>query len=266
MSKDWIDYGIKGTVRYGEPIKAVPYARILQRREEAALLTLQSFFNQVGKDSYVAVSFGVDSLVAYDLAHRSQSDTLAVWVNQGPLAEWPDCIALKELMVRDGMNLVEITPDITLYDWYQQHGIPFAANMNNPEDERLNKSLLYDPLARYQNSHNKRGVIWGLRWRGEGGHRCFVLKGKGAIYTRKVDGITFCSPVAHWTKTEIWAYIDHHRLPYPAFYDIDRNSIRNGPPIGVTGVGQGRVVKLRQMFPELWRIFCLEFDEIQKYG
>lgn len=264
--RDWADYGIVGEVKRGQPVKATPYLRVLDRREASARETLERFFDQVGDAAYVAVSFGVDSLVAYDLAQRIRPSVRAAWVNQGPLAEWPDCLALKDRMVASGMPLTEIAPDVTLYDWYRREGIHFAANMGNAEDERLNKALLYDPIERYRAAHGLRGVIWGLRWRDEGGHRAFVLKGKGATYTRKANGITYCSPVAHWTKSEVWAYIERHALLYPAFYDRDRATIRNGPPIGVTGIGQGRIVRLRQMFPELWRVFCLEFEEMQRYG
>ena len=264
--RDWRDYGIVGEVRRGQPCKAAPYLRALDRREAVARATLEQFFAAAPCAPYVAVSFGVDSLVAYDLARRVCPSMRAAWVNQGPLAEWPDCLAVKDAMVADGMPLDEIAPDVTLYDWYRREGIPFAANMNNAEDGRLNAALLYEPLKRYHARTGSTGAIWGLRWHGEGGHRAFVLKGKGAIYTRKDNGVTYCAPVAHWTKAEVWAYVERHALPYPAFYDRDRTTIRNGPPIGVTGIGQGRVVRLRQIFPEMWRVFCLEFEEIQRYG
>ncbi len=264
--KDWADYGIRGKIHYGRPIVAEPYRRVIGLRVSKALSTLCEFFETIGDASYVAVSFGVDSLVACDLARRLRPAVRAAWVNQGPLAEWPDCLALKDLMVAEGLSLTEIAPDVTLYDWYRLNGIPYGANMNNAEDERLNKALLYEPINRFHREQGMRGAVWGLRWRGEGNHRAFVIKGNGELYTRKADGITVCSPVGNWTKAEIWAYIDLHGLPYPAFYDIDREKIRNGPPIGVTGLHMGRLVRFRQLFPEMWRVFCMEFEEIQRYG
>lgn len=264
--KNWADYGIVGSVHYGMPINAAPYRSVLERRIRKARNILSTFFERIGDGGYVALSFGVDSLVAYDLARRVNPSVRAAWVNQGPLAEWPDCLALRDLMVANGLPLTEITPDVTLYDWYRLHGIDYGANMNNAADGRLNKALLYDPIARFCAEQSRTGLIWGLRWRGEGGHRAFVVKGNGEIYTRKADGITVCSPVGNWSKTEIWAYLDLHALPYPAFYDVDRARIRNGPPIGVTGMHMGRLVRLRQIFPDLWRVFCAEFDEIQRYG
>lgn len=264
--KDWIDYGIRGSLHYGEPVMAEPYRHLLERRTAKALDVLQQFFEQIGDDCYLAKSFGVDSLVAYHLAARLRPGIRCAWVNQGPLAEWPDCLALKELLVDDGMLLTEIAPDITLYDWYRQHGIDLGANMSSVADRHCNAALLYNPLDRFARENRLCGLIWGLRWRGEGSHRAYVIKGKGEIYTRKADGMTVCSPVGNWSKAEIFAYIDLHQLAYPAMYDTDRTAVRNGPPIGVTAANMGRVIKFRQLFPEMWRVFCLEFPEIQRYG
>lgn len=264
--KDWADYGIAGKVHYGQPVSAEPYRRVIERRTAKALALLERFFDQVGDAGYVALSFGVDSLAAYDLARRVYPGVRAAWVNQGPLAEWPDCLALKDMMVAGGLPLTEIAPDVTLYDWYRMNGIELSANMSGAEDERCNKALIYDPIERFHRVQCERGVIWGLRWRGEGGHRAFVIKGKGEIYKRKADDMTVCSPVGNWSKAEIFAYIDSRALPYPAMYDIDRASIRNGSPICVVGAHMGRLVQFRQRFPEMWRVFCLEFGEIQRYG
>lgn len=265
MPKDWIDYGIVGEVREGIPINAAPYRKQIDRRSAKAAEILSRFFDEAHDLGYVALSFGADSLVAYDLAKRVCPSVTAAWVNQGPLAEWPDCLALKDRMLAEGLPLTEITPDVTLYDWYSMHGIPLNSNMNNPEDECCNKALLYDPIERFHKEKGMRGLIWGLRHKGEGRHRAFVIKGKGELYKRQ-GGMTVCSPVGNWSKSEIWAYIDLNVLPYPAFYDLDREYIRNGPPIGTSGLNMGRIVKLRTLFPEMWRVFCLEFGEIQRYG
>lgn len=264
--KDWTDYGITGKVHYGNRVNAEPYRKAIAKRSVKALAKLARFFDLVEDAGYVAVSFGVDSLVAYHLARRINPAVRVAWVNQGPLAEWPDCLAVKDLMVSKGLPLTEIAPDVTLYDWYKTHGISLAANMNNAEDERLNKALIYDPIERYHRETGRRGIVWGLRWRGEGNHRAFVIKGNGELYQRKADSMWVCSPVGNWSKSEIWAYIDLFGLPYPAMYDLDREKIRNGPPIGVTGLHMGRLVRFRMLFPEMWRVFVLEFPEIQRYN
>lgn len=261
----WADYGIKGSVAIGNPARALPYRRALTRRIEAALSDIHHLQEMTAGQFYSALSFGADSLVADHLMRRVYPDNPAVWINQGPLAEWPDCLALKDQMVAAGLPLVELTPDVTLYDWYRRHGIPTAASMSNADDKHLNEALMYAPLRRYQNAERMRGYIWGLRHSGEGKHRAYVIKGRGTVFTRKGDGLVVCSPVGNWTKLEIWAYIDAHALAYPAMYDIDRTEIRNGPPIGTSALNMGRVQKLKQNFPLIWRVVISEFPELQRY-
>jgi 3'-phosphoadenosine 5'-phosphosulfate sulfotransferase (PAPS reductase)/FAD synthetase len=64
---------------------------------------------------------------------------------------------------------------------------------------------------------------------------------KTCTINREADGITVCSPVGQWAMAEIWAYLDWYSLPYPAFYYIDREKIRIGPPISVTDLQIGGV-------------------------
>ena len=263
--KDWADYGIRGAVAVGRPAVAAPYRRQIDKLASRALASIEQLADLTMGRFYSAVSFGADSLVADYLMRRAYPDHPAMWVNQGPLAEWPDCLALKDQMVAGGLPLVELTPDVTLYDWYRQHGIPTASAMDGRDDQALNEALMYAPIRRYQASAQMRGYVWGLRHKGEGRHRQILLNSRGMVYTRKGDGQAVCSPVAHWTKQEIWAYIDLHAIPYPAMYDIDRNEIRNGPPIGTSALNMGRIVKMKQRFPDLWRVMILEFPELQRY-
>lgn len=262
---DWNDYGIVGKVHQGRRINAAPWLSRLRRLERDALEIVHRLDIATEGHFYTAISFGVDSLVADHLVRRVYPDVRAVWVNQGPLAEWPDCLALRDLMVSRGLPLDELTPDITLYDWYRQFGIPLAASMGNSEDKRLNTALMYGPIERYQTASGARGYAWGLRAHGEGGHRKILLQSRGLLYHRKTDGQWVGSPVGMWTKKEIWAYIDHYELPYPAMYDVNREQVRNGPPIGTTAVNMGRIVALRQHFPDIWRVVITEFPELQRY-
>lgn len=265
MAPSWSDYGIVGRVAEGRRGRALPYKSRVLAKTAKAIHLLERFFGAVEGRGYVSVSFGVDSLVAYDLARQVRPDVHAVWVNQGPLAEWPDCLALRDRMVSDGMHLTEIAPDVTLYDWYRTHGIPESSAMDSPEDKRLNEALMYAPLRRFQTEGEWRGHVWGLRADGEGGHRRILLGSRGELF-RRTDSLWICSPVAWWSKLEVWAYIDLHGLPYPAMYDVDRERVRNGPPIGTSALNMGRVRMLRLHFPDMWRVFVSEFPEIARYS
>lgn len=265
MIRDWADYGITGSVHVGNPARALPYRKQIARRVEKSLADIARLDDITGGRFYSSLSFGADSLVADHLMRRRWPDKPAMWVNQGPLAEWPDCLALKDQMVAGGLPLVELTPDVTLYDWYRQHGIPTASSMGNADDKRLNEALMYAPIRRYQAKSGSRGFLWGLRYDGEGSHRAILIRSRGTLFTRNSDSLSVCSPVGNWTKHEIWAYIDLHGLHYPAMYDVDRLEVRNGPPLGTSALNMGRIQKLKQNFPILWRVIVSEFPELQRY-
>jgi 3'-phosphoadenosine 5'-phosphosulfate sulfotransferase (PAPS reductase)/FAD synthetase len=260
---DWAALGIEGQVHYGERAKALPYQRVIERKTAQALALIQRFHGATAGRGYVSVSFGKDSLVAWHLAQQVVPTIPAVWINQGPLAEWPDCLALKEILtMRYGMVLHELMPDCTLYDWYKQFGLPVSAAMDSTDDKALNEALIYAPLRRFQQEGDWHGTIWGLRGvreaHREGLHREVLLNTRGLLYQRK-DCQWRCSPVGRWTTQHIWAYIDFHALPYPAMYDIDRASIRNGPPLGTSARHFGRVENLHRYFPVIYRHILQEF-------
>jgi phosphoadenosine phosphosulfate reductase len=263
--EQWAKYGIRGEVAHGKPALALPYRRTLPAKIEKAIARLAELDVATDGRWYVSLSFGVDSLVAYHLATAVNPDVTAVWVNQGPLAEWPDCLALKDLMLEQGLSLVELPPDISLLDWYRKNGLPMAAGMTSADDKALNESLMYAPIRRFNEASGMQGHAWGLRSQGENRRRGMLISQRGELYQRK-DGLWVASPVARWSKTEIFAYLDSRALPYPAMYDRNRAEIRNGPPIGTTGANLGRLAKLKQYFPEIWRVFVMEFPEIQRFA
>jgi 3'-phosphoadenosine 5'-phosphosulfate sulfotransferase (PAPS reductase)/FAD synthetase len=261
---DWSDYGITGKIHHGKRSSALPWKARIEKKSEAAREVIREALERTEGRAYVAVSFGVDSLVTWHLA-QSVAPIKAAWINQGPFAEWPDCLALKDHMLAEGMDLDEIQPDITLYDWYKRHGIPLSSSMNSKEDKALNKALMYDPISRWEQANDMRCTIWGIRGAGdEGKHRKVMLSSKKLLF-KMLDGRWRCSPVGWWSKQEIWQYIDLHGLAYPAMYDINRLEIRNGPPIGVTAINLGRVEKLKRDFPEIWRVFVSEFPDFSAF-
>jgi 3'-phosphoadenosine 5'-phosphosulfate sulfotransferase (PAPS reductase)/FAD synthetase len=261
----WDKYGIVGKVHYGNRINALPYRRIIERKSQEAIALINQLHENTQGNWYVSCSFGVDSLVTYHLAKAISCNPLAVWVNQGQLAEWPDCLTLKDLMVSEGMTLEELTPDITLYDWYKTRGIPMAQGMDSKEDKELNAALMYRPIERFTQARRLQGYAWGLRGKGESSRRQKLLKQRGLLYQRKEDNIWVASPVGWWSKAEIFAYLDLHELPYPAMYGLNREEIRNGPPLGTTAINLGRLAKLREYFPDIWKAIALEFPELQKF-
>lgn len=49
-------------------------------------------------------------------------------------------------------------------------------------------------------------------------------------------------------------------------YDRNRATVRNGPPIGTTGVNWGRLAELRRHYPDIWQQFAEQFPEVRDHG
>jgi phosphoadenosine phosphosulfate reductase len=245
----------------GNGIKAV----WLHKKIDRSIKLIGEWLSVTDRAVYASVSGGKDSLVMADLIHQVYPDCPFVWVNQGYLAEWPDCIELLNHLRLIDWNIVELCPVRDLWHLYQDVGIPLSGKMTSAEDKIINKRLIYDPLNEYQEMNEICGYAWGIRAE-ESRNRSLFLKKHGALHERKDNGLWVCSPIAFWTVNDIWDYIDYFKLPYPAMYDRDRLTVRNGPAIGTTGVNWGRLAELKRYYPEYWQELTNHFPELQNYG
>ena len=188
-----------------------------------------------------------DSLVMAHLITQIYPECPFVWVNQGYLAEWDDCIELLEYLKFQKWNITELCPVRDLWHLYLDYGIPLEGTMDTKTDKLINQKLIYDPLEEYQELNKIKGYAWGIR-KQESRNRAFYLNKYGEVHRLK-NGLICCSPVAFWTTQNIWEYIDMNRLKYPAIYDLNIMTIRNGCPIGTTGANWGRLAELRKHYP-----------------
>ena len=245
---------------YGSGLPAVWMKKKVAKAEKIISNWLEVTNGQV----YLSISGGKDSLVAGHLIHSVYPNCPMVWVNQGYLAEWDDCIELLYLLKdKYNWNIIELCPPRGLLQLYRDFGIPLEGTMNTKADKIINQKLIYDVLNEYQDINQVTGYAWGLRKESKG--RAMYLKIHGELYQKK-DGLWICSPVGLWRTEEIWQYIDWMKIPYAAIYDKDRMTVRNGCPIGTTGVNWGRVADLKINHPELYQEFCSYFPEIRYYG
>lgn len=233
----------------------------VKRKTEKALSIIEYWLEQCDRQIYCSVSGGKDSLVAKHLIQQIYPQVPLVWINQGYLAEWDDCIELIHKWKSDGENVIELCPVRDLWHLYMDLGVPLEGTMDTKSDKIINQKLMYDPLQEYQEINGVKGYAWGIR-KQESKGRAMYLKKHGQIHQNKKDNLIVCSPVANFTIQEIWQYIDMHKLEYPAMYDRDRMHIRNGCPIGTTGVNWGRLSDLRKHYPEIFLKFAEQFPEV----
>jgi 3'-phosphoadenosine 5'-phosphosulfate sulfotransferase (PAPS reductase)/FAD synthetase len=236
----------------------------IEKKEQRAIAVISHWLEKCDRRSYSSVSGGKDSLVVSHLIRRVMPDCPLVWVNQGRLAEWDDCIELLYYLKDRGWNVIELCPPRGLLQLYKDLGLPLEGTMDTKTDKLINQRLIHEPLEEYQEMHGSNGYAWGIRI-DEGGGRKYYLKRHGELYQRKDNGLWVCSPIAYWKTEEVWHYIDRHSLPYPAMYDRDRRTVRNGPPIGTTGVNWGRLAELRLNHPNLFEEFAAIFPEIRQH-
>ena len=197
------------------------------------------------------------------LIRQVYPDCPLVWVNQGYMAEWTDCVELLEHLKTSGWNIIELCPPRDLWRLYADYGIPLEGTMNTKFDKLINQKLIYDPLEEYQELHGIRGYAWGLR-QDESRNRAKFMRKHGTLHQLK-NGLWVCSPIGFWRTADIWSYIDSHSLPYPAMYDRDRMTVRNGPPIGTTGVNWGRLAELKRHHPEAYTTLSNAYPEVRNY-
>lgn len=236
----------------------------LKKKEERAISIIQEWVERCNYNCYLSISGGKDSLVAAHLVRRVYPGCPLVWVNQGYLAEWTDCVELLEHLKSQDWNIIELCPVRDLWHLYLDFGVPLSGKMTSAVDKKINQRLMYDPLEEYQEVHETQGYAWGIRAH-ESQTRKLYLKKYGELYQRK-DGLYCCSPVGWWSVQDIWLYIDQYKLHYPAMYDQDRMTVRNGPPIGTTGVNWGRLVELRRHNFDIWQKLVTAFPELRNHG
>jgi 3'-phosphoadenosine 5'-phosphosulfate sulfotransferase (PAPS reductase)/FAD synthetase len=225
--------------------------------------SIKDWLEQCNYQVYSSISGGKDSLVMSHLIRQVYPDCPLVWVNQGLLAEWDDCVELLDYLKSQDWNIIELCPVRDLWHLYLDYGVPLEGTMDTKADKLINQRLIYDPLNEYQELNNVKGYAWGIR-KQESRNRAFYLNKYGEVHTLK-NGLVCCSPVAFWTTQNIWEYIDMHSLKYPAIYDVDRMTVRNGCPIGTTGANWGRLAELRKHYPDIYNQFVTKFPQISTY-
>lgn len=246
-------------INYGSRMPA-PW---LKRKIVKALGVIENWLDRCDRRVYVSISGGKDSLVTADLVRQVYPDCPLLWVNQGHLAEWPDCIELLECLKDQGWNIQEICPPLGLIQLFKKYGMAFDGRFTALDRKHI-EELLLNPLGEWMERHETQGYAWGLRKESRG--RTMYLRSHGELYQRK-DGVWVCSPVGFWKTEDIWSYIDSQELPYAAVYDkYGRNNFRNGCPIDTAMANWGKLAWLRRHEPEVFDEFATIFPEVRDYA
>ncbi len=229
---------------------------------------------------YLAFSGGVDSTVLLDLLrqHPRANDIDIIWGDNG--WDLPDTLAfLSVTEARYGFRLIRMRTVESFQDFAREMGRPDLADDPNTPGAWGNPCqwdgewwLKDTSFAGYD------GVFLG--WlgtermrRGESHKRVFALHhGYRPLYQVARDHhVWHCSPLASWTKYDVWAYVAQHNLPYNTAYD---KLAEIGVPLARRRVSEltcYRVVQfgshalLAQGWPATFNAFAAVFPQVRTY-
>jgi phosphoadenosine phosphosulfate reductase len=231
---------------------------------------------------YIAYSGGSDSLVVLDMVRQSKAGRALDVLTGDDGADFPETLHfLAETEARYGLRLKRIRSLDPWRDWCLEMGRPDLAEapdtpgawMNPPGWDATWRSLTKDaPL------HGYGGVLLGLlgRRRKEGGEsstRWRILHGgnRPLYQVASERNIWHCSPLALWTKRDVWAYIASRKLAYNPVYDklaelgIPLEQRRVAPLTCFRTLHYGSVVALRSGWPSLFNQLAATFPAVRAY-
>lgn len=235
----------------------------LNRKIERAKSVISEWIEVCHGRVYGSVSGGKDSLVMAHLIRQVFPECPFIWVNQGHLAEWDDCIELLYFLNEQGWNIIELCPPLGLIQLFKKFGMSFDGRFT-ALDRKHCEELLLKPIDEFVEINLIEGYAWGLRKESKG--RSMFLKKRGELY-QKVDRSWVCSPVGFWTTQDIWSYIDRFKIPYAAVYDkYGRDTFRNGCPIDTALANWGKLSWLRKNEPLIFEEFSTIFPEVKNHA
>lgn len=221
----------------------------------------------VMKRPYVSCSWGKDSTALLWLLIGFNPDIPVVHFHSSyQLPEIPEL--RDELIEKWQLNYLEIPGrDLSeMIDWLGEIGLPDISR-KPAQQRRVVTELKTDKGREVAQEHGLDGMFWGLR-AAESRARRNLFRGKSPLYQGQ-DGLWRCAPLAWWSDSDLWALIDHFRIPYAKLYDKTlfepREKIRNAGWLTTDGARYGRLVWLKYYYPNHFNQLAGEFPEVRDY-
>lgn len=224
---------------------------------------------------YIAFSGGVDSTVVLDMVLQHARIEVC-WGDNG--WDFPETLQfLSETEARYGLHIKRYRTVESFQDWCREMGRPDLAEDYDAPDAWYNPRV-WDAtwLLKDTSFDGYSGVFLGLlgtraKKGGESRTRFLQLQGgKHPLYQVASDRNTWhCSPLAHFTKWDVWAYVASRQLAYNPVYDtlaalgvpLERRRVAELTCYRVVQYGSHSMI--RQGWPDLYHCLCATFPSVR---
>lgn len=231
------------------------------------------------KPWYLGFSGGIDSTVVLHMLLSRHDIVDVCWGDNG--WDYPETLHfLRETEERYGIHIKRYRAVESFQDFAREMGRPDLAEdydapgaWDNPREWDAIHLLKDTSFDGYD------GVFLGLlgtRGKRGGESRARFLQLRGGhrpLYQSASDRDTWhCSPLAAWTKRDVWAYVARYQVPYNPVYDV---LARLGVPLEKRRCTEltcyrvahyGSFAHLRQGWPALYNRFATTFASVRQYS
>jgi phosphoadenosine phosphosulfate reductase len=224
---------------------------------------------------YIAFSTGVDSTVLLEMLYSSDCRIPVLFGDDG--VDYPQSLQfLDNTELRCAVEIQRIRCLEPWRDWCIEMARPdLAVHGPTMDDAWLNPHQWHATWSSLKDSvhHGYSGVFLGLL-ASEARGRSYVLKGgyKPLYQVKEENGMWHCSPLASWTKQDIWAYVVSRGIPYNPIYDrlaeigVPLERRRVAPLTCFRVMQYGSITQFRQIDPSLYNKLSATFPKIREYS
>jgi 3'-phosphoadenosine 5'-phosphosulfate sulfotransferase (PAPS reductase)/FAD synthetase len=257
-----------------EKLQHIYHAKLqhFQRKVEKSRAIIDEAISKIDHP-YLAFSGGIDSYVLLDLLYSAGNRVFVVFGDDG--YDYPESLQfLSDTEERYNFHLHRVRCMQPWRDWCKEMMRPdlcddpeALAAWGNPPVWDETQDSLKDLSGGYD------GTFLGLL-ASESRSRTYALKGgTKPLYQVKSEGDRWhCSPLAHWSKRDVWGYIVSRELPYNPVYDklaelgIPLDHRRVAPLTCYRVMQYGSHVWLRSGWPALYHKLAATFSVIASYS
>jgi phosphoadenosine phosphosulfate reductase len=166
-----------------------------------------------GKDLALATGFGPSGVVLLHLISRMRNKATVFYLQTDLL--FPETLALRDRLAGQlGIQFTEIQPDLSLEEQAQEYG----AKLWTRDPDLCCRLRKVEPLRRFL--AGKKAWVTAIR-RDQSPMRASTR----VVDWDRANGLLKISPLAGWSRDQVWAYLREQDLPYNSLHDQGYPSI-----------------------------------------